>query len=316
MARPAVRPALKARAMLSGPAGAGKTRTGLIVAAVLAADEGGTVLVIDTEKESALTYADDFEFEHLKWLPPFDPRELASVIMEAGQKHAVVMIDSASHFWRGDGGVLDIAGGKFTGWKDARPAHADLVEAFLAVDAHLIVCARSKMDHVQEVENGRHVVRKLGMAAIQDDELEYELNVACEFDMDHSFTVSKSRTVAVPVGRSFKAGHAEDFAALYRDWLKGGEPPAEKPIVLDLKARMDALPHEQKVACKQEFMAQFGRPEQLRESQVLYALGLVDRWEDLAAPVSDVTPPPSADAGEPSGDGGEAVSEGEPVGAA
>jgi hypothetical protein len=33
--------------------------------------------MIDTEKESALTYADDFTFDHLPWDPPFEPRELA-----------------------------------------------------------------------------------------------------------------------------------------------------------------------------------------------------------------------------------------------
>jgi hypothetical protein len=56
-------------------------------------------------------------------------------------------------------------------------------------------------------KTGKHEVKKLGMAVIQDDDLEYELNVALELDMDHSMTVSKSRTVAVPVGRNFKAGH-------------------------------------------------------------------------------------------------------------
>src|SRR5690606_18358055 len=106
-ARPAVRPALKARALLSGPPGAGKTRSALIMAEVLA--EGGSVLLIDTEKESSLTYADDFTFTHLAWAPPFNPRELAEVVAEAGAAHDVVVIDSLTHFWRGDGGTLDIA---------------------------------------------------------------------------------------------------------------------------------------------------------------------------------------------------------------
>lgn len=276
-ARPAVRPALKARALISGPSGSGKTRTTLIVAEVLA--EGGRVLVIDTEKESALTYADDFAFDHLMWEPPFDPRALAGTLVDAGASYAAVIVDSMSHFWRGTGGVLDIAGGKFTGWKDARPAHMDLVEALLRCDAHFIGCARSKVDHVQEVEGGRHVVRKLGMAVIQDDELEYELNVALEMDMDHSMVVSKSRTVAVPVGRTFTAGHAEDFACTYRDWLAGGEPPAPGDVVADLVERMNALGENERKAVKQEFVAALGRPDHLRESQVLDAEALVARHE-------------------------------------
>lgn len=290
-ARPGVRPALKARAMLSGPPGAGKTRSALITAEVLA--EGGAVLVIDTEKESALTYADDFTFDHLPWDPPFNPRDLATTIGEAGESYQVVIVDSASHFWRGDGGTLDIAGGKFTGWKDARPAQIDLVEAILRCQAHIIICSRSKVEHVQEVENGRHVVKKLGMAVIQDDDLEYELNVALELDMDHSMTVSKSRTVAVPVGRSFKAGHAEDFANVYLEWLKGGEPAAEPSVIEGLVSRMNALEPDRRRAVKQEFVAKLGRPDHLREAQVGDAHDLVARHEAEAA-VEPPEPPPES----------------------
>jgi hypothetical protein len=290
LARRAVRPALKARAMLSGPPGAGKTRTGLIVAELLAED--APVLVVDTEKESALTYADDFTFDHLPWEPPFEPRALGATITEAGNQYGVVMIDSASHFWRGDGGTLDIAGGKFTGWKDARPAQLDLVEAILGCKAHVIVCSRSKVEHVQEVENGRHVVKKLGMAVIQDDDLEYELNVALELDMDHSMTVSKSRTVAVPVGRVFKSGHAEDFAAAYRDWLKGGEPPAPQAVVDELLARIQGLNGNRR-ECKAEFLARLGRPEHLRESQIGEAEALVAEFERRPDPP---VPPPGSPA--------------------
>ena len=142
--------------MVSGPTGAGKTWTALKIAEVLA--EGGKILVIDTEKESALTYADTFTFVHLPWLPPFEPRELARTMAEAGHEYAVVIVDSTSHFWRKEGGTLDIAGGKFTGWKDARPAQEDLVQALLDCHAHVILCARSKMEHVQEEINGRHAL--------------------------------------------------------------------------------------------------------------------------------------------------------------
>lgn len=298
-ARPAVRPSLKARALLSGPPGAGKTRSALIIATLLAEGDD-RILVIDTEKESALTYADDFTFDHLAWDPPYDPRALAQTITEAGETYAVVVVDSLTHFWRGDGGTLDIAGGKFTGWKDARPAQLDMVEGLLRCQAHFIGCARSKVEHVQEVENGRHVVRKLGMAVVQDDDLEYELNVALELDMDHSMTVSKSRTTAVPVGRNFKAGHAEDFAVLYRDWLRGGEPPAPQKVVEGLVARMNALPEAARVAVKQEFVAQLGKPASLAASKVADAEALVADWEAKAvAPEPEPVQAPPVEAPDP-----------------
>lgn len=310
LAAPAVRPALKARLMLAAPSGGGKTKTGLIIATVLADDDNGKILVIDTEKESALTYADDFTFVHLPWRPPYDPRELATTIEEAGREYSVVMIDSTSHFWRKKGGTLDIAGGKFTGWADARPAQEDLVDAVLSCGAHVILCVRSKQEHVQEVDpkTGKHVVKKLGMAAQQDDDLEYELNIACELDMKHEIAVSKSRCDAVPVGRTFGAGHAQELAELYRDWLKVGEPPAPQAVVDGLVARIQALPDEQRKACKGEFMATLGKPELMREARVPEAEALVARFEVLArggssdgAPAGAVaTPSPgSTGGGEP-----------------
>lgn len=222
LATPAVRPAMKGRMMLSGPSGAGKTYTALTIAREL----GGSVLVIDTEKESALTYADEFDFEHLRWEPPYDPRELADTVMQA-TSWDVVIVDSLSHFWQKQGGTLDIAEGKFTGWKSARPAQEMMVEALLTCPAHLIACVRAKQKHTQELdERGKHVVRKLGVGAIQDETLDYEMNVAVSVDTDHVLTVEKSRTTALPVGRSYRPQDVEEMAATYASWLSSGDAPS------------------------------------------------------------------------------------------
>lgn len=286
-ARKAIRPALKGRMMLAGPPGSGKTRSALMIGETLAAtlDEDGKVtdpgrvLVIDTERESALTYADDFTFEHLTWDPPFDPRELTTVLGEAGASYDVVIVDSLTHFWQATGGTLDIANGKFTGWKEARPAQEDLVRAILSADAHVLVCVRSKMKHEQVVEDGKHKVHKLGMGPIQDADLEYEVNVSVSIDMGHTLAIAKSRTTALPVGREFKPGHAVDLAVLYRDWLKGGEPPADRAVIDALVTRLNALPDAARASAKQEFVAMLGRPEHLTESQVTDAEALVTRHE-------------------------------------
>lgn len=275
-ARPAVRPALHGRMLLSGPPGAGKTRSALIVASTLT---DGPVLVIDTEKESALTYADDFTFDHLRWSAPFDPRDLSNTLIEAGQSYDVVIVDSLSHFWQAEGGTLDIADGKFGGWKTARPAQHDLVDGILGADAHVICCVRAKVKYEQTTEGGKHRVAKLGMNPIQDSDLEYEVNVSIALDMDHAATVAKSRTTALPVGRTFRPGHMADLAEEYGRWLQGGEPPADRKVVGALIERMNALPDEARKACKQEFVAALGRPEQIRDSQVSAAEALVASHE-------------------------------------
>lgn len=250
-AKPAVRPSLKARLMLSGPAGAGKTYSALEIASVL----GERILVIDTERESSLTYADEFTFTHLPWHEPYDPRELARELVEAADTYSVIVVDSLTHFWHGPGGVLDIADGKFGGWKTARPAHNDIVQGILAAPAHIIVCVRAQIEHVQELDSrtGKQVVRKLGMAPKQDKDLEYELNLAVEIDIDHRISVSKSRTTAVPVGRTFTAGHARDLAKEYAAWLESGEPFAD----LEIRAQIDQARRGLSEDAKKDLWAQW-----------------------------------------------------------
>jgi DNA polymerase III delta prime subunit len=269
LARAAIRPSMHGKMMLSGPSGAGKTFTALAIAEVLAGADG-KILHIDTEKESALTYADLFAFEHIRWAAPFDPRELQETLLDAGRIYDAIIVDSFTHFWRGSGGTLDIAGGKFTGWKDARPAQVDVVEAVLEADCHVIVCCRSKMQHVQQqAANGKFEVVKLGMAVQQDDDFEYEVNVSVEMDMQHLMQIGKSRTNAIPVGRQFTAGHAPEFAAIYRDWLKGGEPVATNDAVQALIEVLNRIPDQgDKVQAKQAFLAVFGRPEFLLQSRL------------------------------------------------
>lgn len=294
-ARQAVRPALKGRMMLSGPPGAGKTRTALIMASELA--EGGRILMIDTERESALTYADDFAFEHLPWLAPYPPHELRETIDEASGKYAVVIVDSLSHFWRKEGGVLDIAGGRFTGWKEARPAQEALVESILGCNAHVLLCVRSKVAYAQTQDaTGKHQVEKLGMADQQDEDLAYEMNVAIELAMDHTATVTKSRTTALPVNRGYGIARTAEMARVYRDWLKAGEPPAPTEVVQDLRARMDVLPEGLRKQVKAEFFGSYGRPEQLRESRVEHAEALVARYETAAGALAS-TPETPIEAG-------------------
>ena len=231
-AKPATRPSLKARLMVSGPAGSGKTYSALEIATAL----GERILVIDTEKESALTYADDFDFTHLPWAEPYEPRELAGTLAEASKEYDVIIVDSLTHFWSGPGGILDIADGKFGGWKVARPAQQDLVRSILDAACHVIVCVRSAIAHVQEKDDrtGKQIVKKLGMEPQQDKTLEYELNLAVEIDIEHRIAVSKSRTTAVPVGRMFAPGHARDLGVEYAAWLGSGEAFADHTERMEL----------------------------------------------------------------------------------
>lgn len=302
----AVRREAKGRIALAGPAGAGKTWTALTVATTLAA--GAPIVVIDTERESAELYADHFRFRSLAWDPPYDPRELAETIKDLGKDYGVIVVDSGSHFWSGEGGTLDIVdaagqrsqGNRFAGWKVGTPAQEDLVEAMLKSPAHVIFCMRSKMEYVQEKDEktGRTVVRKIGMAPVQRDQIEFEFTVTADLDMEHRLLISKTRCHLL-ADRMYAPGRADEMATTLAEWLKGGEPVAAAADVAQLTARMNALPEEPRKICKRLFVECFGRPDHLLASRLGEASTFVADYEkapDPEPPKADPPGPPAAPA--------------------
>lgn len=294
LAKPAVRPALPARLMLSGPAGSGKTWTALTIARILVGPDGRIVL-IDTETDSALTYADEHVFEHLPWAPPYDPRELAATVRDLSEPGTCIIVDSHSHFWQGEGGTLDIADGKFGGWKEATPAQDEMVSAMLRSKAHIISCVREKQAYAatEVVEGGRkkQVIEKLGLQPIQREGLDYEFNVAASIDMHHNLAVHKTRCRRL-AGRSYRANHSDELAIAYAEWLAGGHPVVSKAQADGLRARTLALPGKDersplRAACIAEFKDTFGSADNLLVEDLAEAEAMIARYEaQVAAPAA------------------------------
>lgn len=225
----------KLRMAIDGPSGSGKTYTGLIAATALA--NGGKIAVIDTEHGSASKYADMFEFDTLE-LATFHPQNYIDgieVAEEAG--YIVLLIDSLSHAWEGEGGVLELhdaatkrqpSGNSWTAWRDVTPIHRDLVEAILQAKLHVIATMRSKTDYIQTTDDkGRTIIKKVGMAPVQRAGMEYEFDVVADMDTDHNMVISKTRCFAI-ADQVVSKPRADWFTTL-RDWLSDGAPMAEPP---------------------------------------------------------------------------------------
>jgi|TARA_R110000824_G_scaffold94756_2_gene228387 hypothetical protein len=238
-----------------GPAGAGKTYTALTVAAEL----GERIAVLDTERGSASKYADKFSFDVVE-LESFDPRRYVEVIEAADQAgYQVLVIDSLSHAWTGKGGALELVDqatarsksrNSYAAWRHVTPLHNQLVDAILGCNCHVIVTMRTKTEYVLE-DNGRggKVPRKMGMAPIQRDGLDYEFDVVGDMDWEHTLVVTKSRIPDLSDQVYKKPGPA--FGQALAAWVGVGAamapapPPEERELTAEdlraiLKKRMDA----------------------------------------------------------------------------
>lgn len=225
----------KLRLALAGPAGSGKTYTALALAAELAKGGNGRVALVDTEHGSASLYADRVDFDTLE-LDTFQPRHYIDALKAAGDAgYPVVVIDSFSHAWSGEGGILDqkdAMGGKFDAWRRLTPQHNELVEAILAYPGHVIATMRSKTEYVvEQTDGGKTKVEKKGMAPIQRDGVEYEFTVTGDMTLENTLIVSKSRCSKIPPGTTIRKPDAAVARALLA-WLEDGAdapPPAAKP---------------------------------------------------------------------------------------
>jgi len=242
----AVKSQAKARIGLIGPSGSGKTYTALLLAQAM----GERIAAIDTEHGSASKYADEFEFDTLE-LANFHPQNYIDGIKAAGQAgYDVIIIDSLSHAWAGSGGALELAdkgalkysGNRFAAWRDVTPLHNQLIEAMLSSPAHVIATMRSKMEYIQTQDSkGKTIIRKVGMAPIQRDGMEYEFDIVGDLDIDHNLIISKTRCRALDGVVINKPG--KELAETVKAWLSDGEPLPDKPTEAQT-ARMMALVNE------------------------------------------------------------------------
>lgn len=227
----------KLRLCLFGASGSGKTYTSLLIARALAA--GGPVAVIDTERGSASKYAGDVaEFDSLE-LTSYEPaRYITAIRAAAEERYPVLVIDSLSHAWAGRGGILDqkdAKGGRFDSWKELTPQQNDLLEAILGYPGHVVLTMRAKTEYViDQVEKGGRTVaspRKVGLAPVQRQDMEYEFDVVLRLDSENVAHVEKTRCAAL-TGLSIRRPGA-DLAATLLSWLAGAEvsPPPADPLL-------------------------------------------------------------------------------------
>lgn len=215
------------RMALMGVAGSGKTYTSLNVASHL----GGPIAVVDTERGSASKYSDIFDFDVLE-LESFSPQNYIDAIQAAEEAgYNVLIIDSLSHAWTGKDGALDQvtratkrsqSGNTFAAWRDVTPMHNAMVDAILNARLHIITTMRAKTEYVQEKneKTGKISVRKVGLAPVQRDGMEYEFDVVADLDQDNNLIIGKTRCPAVAGMVIPRAGR--EVAQKLLSWLSDG----------------------------------------------------------------------------------------------
>lgn len=255
MFKKAERKQAKLRLALCGPSGSGKTYSALLIAQGLA--PGGRIAMIDTENGSGELYADMTGYDTATLRAPFTPERYIALIRGAEQAgYDALIIDSLSHAWAGEGGILDMhdkatlaskTQNSFTAWREVTPQHNALVDTILGANLHIIATMRTKTAYdLVDDGNGKKKPIKIGLAPVQRDGMEYEFTVVMDLSVDgHVATATKDRTRLLD-GKHFVP--AIETGEALREWLEAGRDTAEESRLLldEFKARVDeiaSVPH-------------------------------------------------------------------------
>lgn len=233
-----------------GPSGSGKTVSALLTAYGMmkeahpnaSEDElWSKIGVADTEHKRSLLYWNEVfndvrigEFLHIDFTAPYTTERYnmaVKALKDSGCE--VVIIDSLSHNWQGEGGIIEthsnMSGNSFQNWGKLSSETTNLVKTLTRNDVHILCTMRTKTEYaVEENAQGKMAPKKIGTKPVQKDELEYEFMINFNIHMDHTAETSKDNT------RLFEGEQLtlnEDVGRKLYRWLELG---------VDVKAEQEA----------------------------------------------------------------------------
>lgn len=256
---------------LSGGTGSGKSYTALELASGIAGPDG-LIAAADTEGRRLSHYDSKFVFDVVDLLPPFRPMAYETVAKDAEAAGAkVLLIDSMSHEWAGDGGVLEwhdefldravakamqnAREGEFVdeekvrnannmrAWVTPKVEHKRMIQSFLQRRIPIIFCFRAE-EKVKVLPNGR--IEAMGWTPVGDQRFMFELTVmitlandtpgCTRYDLPRK--IQEQHLHLFPDKRRISREAGAKLAA----WARGEDisPPTKPSLVVDNKKKPEA----------------------------------------------------------------------------
>jgi hypothetical protein len=182
---------------IQGRSGKGKTYGALQLAYGLSGN-WSKIALIDTDNHTARLYAHLGPFQTLSLGAPFTPERFIKALRLCEQAAMeVIILDSLSLEWIGEGGVLDqyheAKGSPSDRYTTVMSHHYELMEALEACPAHLLITLRTKENLRPVVKEGKLVNEKI-QVPLQQPGIDYFFTTLFSLDDDCKATVVKDKT--------------------------------------------------------------------------------------------------------------------------
>lgn len=238
----AIKEAFSLKMAIAGIAGVGKTYTSFQLATLLSGGEH--FAVIDTENRKARKYADIFKFDVSDLETNFSLESYIKEIRAAeAAGYKALVIDGLSQQWEGKGGIKDMVAAiakrdrvaPFSAWGPGNALILDFIRIILDSPLHIIATLRSKTEYVSssKEDGNKTQYRRVGLAPIYKDNLEFEFDLFAEMDHEHHMIFQKSLCTRLSgkVLPMAEEGAAKSLVAILTQWMDG---PARVPALADI----------------------------------------------------------------------------------
>ena len=226
--------------------GGGKTYSALLLARGIVGPNG-KIAVVDTENGRAKFYANgSAPWFHLDLQPPFTSEKYSAAFKYCEDWGAdIIIVDSGSHVWEGEGGIIDQAeAGRsrsnreldgLAKWNKPKMAHKRMMNKLTRSPIPVIFCLRAK-DASKQIGKGKEAeIVSVGWQPIAEKNFIYEMTVDLHmtkdgyYDLETCKTIPEGlRNIIVPGGRV-----TVEMGRQIAEWLGSGA--AVDPEYLRLK---------------------------------------------------------------------------------
>lgn len=223
---------------LWGMSGSGKTLSALYMARGIVGPEG-CIAVLDTENGRAKFYAEEVSgWKHVDMQPPFTPDKYSAGFKFCEDSGAdIIIVDSSSHVWEGEGGVMDMAakdsGKGLAKWNAPKIAHKRMMNNLMRSTLPVIFCTRAK-EAMKQTGRGKDMqIVTDGWRPIAEKNFIYEMTLALRLTENGRYDLTDSKVpkdlISVfPEGAQVNQSMGERL----QSWLAGGEPVDKETIKL------------------------------------------------------------------------------------
>ncbi len=260
----AVREKIPLNIGLWSPSGGGKTFSALRLATGIQRVFPGNIVLVDTENNRGKHYADDFDYQHVDFVPPFSPTDYLDMFKQIEVYNpSIVIVDSMSHehSWileEHEKVAHELANKWNTtyekagqaAWGRVKAPRKKLVEYLTRTPLNIILCFRAKEKTATIKKNGKTTIDNIGYQPIAGKEYVYEMSVSALLYPGSEgrayFRTGKSgedmmTKLEDPMKKFFPTDGiqiTEDIGEKLAQWAKGDNKP--KPAK-KLTARPEAL---------------------------------------------------------------------------